>query len=337
MEPLHVETLIIGAGIAGLSCAKRLADSGSDVLVVDKARGSGGRLSSKTITLDDGQQVVFDLGCAGISAKTPIFQDQIKRWQDDGLIESWRKAGDVVEYVGKPRNSMITRYLADQLKTHFSLRIEKLEQQEGRWRAFAKVADLLMPVVVADRVVVATPAEQAASLLPSGHGFFDRIAGVNTLPQWVVAMVTPKQEAAVINQIILSDSLVLWSVVCDSQKPGRQTLQDKCVWQIQLRTDWSAQHCDLTPDDVGKRVFDELYRLTGYHLGVSDYYVHRWLYAAGHRQIVDDADCLWDQERGIGICGDYFNCHESVLLEPRRFGVESALLSGWALATRMVS
>lgn len=55
MEQIHVEALIIGAGMAGLCCATRLVNSGHEVLVVDKARGSGGRLSSKSLTLNDGQ------------------------------------------------------------------------------------------------------------------------------------------------------------------------------------------------------------------------------------------------------------------------------------------
>lgn len=336
MEQIHVGTLVIGSGMAGLSCATKLVDSGRGVLVVDKARGSG-RLSSKSLTLSDGQQIVFDLGCAGIAAQTPMFLQQIQSWQHADLIEPWRKVDGVVEYVGKPRNSMLTRHLADQVKTRFACRIEKLTLQDGQWQAWGREADQLKPLIVADRVVLATPAEQASSLLPSDHTFCAQVSRVATLPQWVVAVVTEETGLAFDEQALLSQSPVLASIVCDSQKPGRQSLPGKTVWQIQLHTDWSAQHRDTEPDQIYQAVLDELYRLIGHRPDISDYYVHRWLYSSGHSQLIDDEECLWDGEQRIGVCGDYFHHPELTSDGVRRFGVESAFLSGRALAARMGS
>ena len=56
---LNTETLIIGAGLSGLSAAQTLVRSGRSVLVVDKGRGVGGRLATRRIgdaTLDHGAQ-----------------------------------------------------------------------------------------------------------------------------------------------------------------------------------------------------------------------------------------------------------------------------------------
>jgi len=47
MEPWDV--VIVGAGISGLTLARLLEDSGRRVLVLDKGRGPGGRVSSKTL------------------------------------------------------------------------------------------------------------------------------------------------------------------------------------------------------------------------------------------------------------------------------------------------
>lgn len=335
MEQIQVETLIIGAGMSGLSCAKALAEAGHQVLVVDKARGSGGRLASKSLALSDGQQLVFDLGCAGFAAQTPMFLQQIQSWQHEGLIAPWRTLEGVVEYVGTPRNSILTRSMADQLTTQFSLRIERLDFQEGRWQAFAQVDGQLMPVIRAAQIVLATPAEQAAALLPPEHAFRSRVASVATLPQWVVAVVSDAIGTVPDEPALLSQSQVIRSIVCDSDKPGRTTLSGNKVWQIQLHTDWSAQHRDARPDDVFQAVLDELHRVSGLRPEISHQHVHRWLYSSGHSQLINDSQCLWDGAGRIGVCGDYFHHPELGSDGVRRLGVESAFLSGRALAARM--
>ncbi|RUA23173.1 FAD-dependent oxidoreductase [Billgrantia gudaonensis] len=52
-------TAIIGAGIAGLACARALQDAGHPVTLFEKARGPGGRMASRhlgTATVDLGAQ-----------------------------------------------------------------------------------------------------------------------------------------------------------------------------------------------------------------------------------------------------------------------------------------
>ena len=43
------KVIIIGAGVAGLTCAKRLIENGFDVSIFDKSRGLGGRMASRRI------------------------------------------------------------------------------------------------------------------------------------------------------------------------------------------------------------------------------------------------------------------------------------------------
>ena len=45
---------VIGAGMAGLSCARHLQEAGCRVTVFDKARGPGGRMSTRR---GDGWQI----------------------------------------------------------------------------------------------------------------------------------------------------------------------------------------------------------------------------------------------------------------------------------------
>jgi renalase len=61
-----VKVAIVGAGIAGLSCALRLQQDGCNVAVLDKGRGAGGRMSTRRIAMPGGEgaggEVAFDHG-----------------------------------------------------------------------------------------------------------------------------------------------------------------------------------------------------------------------------------------------------------------------------------
>ena len=46
-DELIVDVLIIGAGISGLICATELQNSGLQVVLLDKGRRAGGRLSTR--------------------------------------------------------------------------------------------------------------------------------------------------------------------------------------------------------------------------------------------------------------------------------------------------
>lgn len=336
MEENSTETLIIGAGMAGLSCAQMLKSISHACVVLDKARGSGGRLASKSIKNESGQELVFDLGCAGFAAQTPTFLQQIQVWQADGLTQPWRMVKGCYEYVGTPRNSMLTRRMAERLAVRFSTRIEKLTLLDGQWQAYGKADDEYVPLVRARNLVLATPAEQAAALLPEGHPFKSKVSRVATLPQWVIILVTGEVSDVLAYQQKLEQVPMLQSVVCDSQKPGRAVLQGRMIWQLQCRPEWSALHRDDEPAGIYRQVMDQIASMASDLPTVSDYYVHRWLYASGHHHALESDDCLWDAQARLGVCGDYFH-HPELDAKPEwQTGVESAFLSGKALAARMM-
>ena len=70
---------IVGAGIAGLSCALRLQDAEHDVTLFDKGRRPGGRMASKRVTAM-GPSFAFDYGAQHLTARDPDFVAQVARW-----------------------------------------------------------------------------------------------------------------------------------------------------------------------------------------------------------------------------------------------------------------
>lgn len=71
MTPLHVlDVAIVGAGMAGLSCARALVEAGLKVAVFDKARGAGGRMATRR-----GELASFDHGAQYFTARSPDFAE----------------------------------------------------------------------------------------------------------------------------------------------------------------------------------------------------------------------------------------------------------------------
>ncbi|MBR9755974.1 FAD-dependent oxidoreductase [Cobetia sp. 4B] len=175
---------IIGAGIAGLSAATRLAAQGHAVTIFEKARGPGGRLASRRTS-----EGPIDIGAQYFTARDPRFQSALEQWRAADVVATWgerllslgksasdesqwqRLRDDSTRYVASPRMSALSRHLSEQLPAHASLhsetRITRLIAGEGtssgkRWRLEDSHGDHHGPF---DHVVISAPAPQARALL----------------------------------------------------------------------------------------------------------------------------------------------------------------------------
>lgn len=175
---------IIGAGIAGLSAATRLAAQGHAVTIFEKARGPGGRLASRRTS-----EGPIDIGAQYFTARDPRFQSALEQWRAAGVVATWgekllslgkspsdesqwqRLRDDSTRYVASPRMSALSRHLSEQLPAHASLhsetRITRLIADDDtapgkRWRLEDSDSAQHGPF---DHVVISAPAPQARALL----------------------------------------------------------------------------------------------------------------------------------------------------------------------------
>ncbi len=61
-SPQTTDVLVIGAGIAGLSCAYRLKQAGLNVLIVEKSNRVGGSLDSRIYKSANGEEIIYEYG-----------------------------------------------------------------------------------------------------------------------------------------------------------------------------------------------------------------------------------------------------------------------------------
>jgi len=305
---------IIGAGMAGLSCADVLAASGWAVTLFDKGRRPGGRMASRQLETGHGP-ASFDFGAQYFTVRDPGFAAEVARWAEGGFAVRWPEARSDA-WIGVPAMSTVLQHLAAQHEVHFSHHVSGLAREGGRWRLLGEG----MPTGHFDAAVLALPAEQAAPILTLHDFDLARTAlYARSQPCWT-GMFAFEAPLPFGEHTVRDHGLVAWAAR-DSAKPGRSGPES---WVVQATPQWSAAHLEMTPDAIAPHLLDALGAATGAPLPAPiAHSVHRWRYALSAGT---GLGCLWNEAQRIGACGDW-------LLGPR---VECAWVSGRRLADRML-
>jgi predicted NAD/FAD-dependent oxidoreductase len=304
---------IIGAGMAGLSCATALTAAGAQVCVFDKGRGPAGRMATRRMETPLGE-ASFDMGAQYFTVRSPPFAEEVSRWVSSGHVAPWPAAGPEA-WVGTPSMTAPLKVMAEGLDITWNAFVAGFSRDESGWSVHLKDG----AVHAFDAVVVALPAEQATPFLAlTDPSFFKRNALSQTLPCWTALYAFARPLSAT-TPIFRKQGIVSWAAR-NSVKPGRAPLE---TWVVHADHDWSRHHLEEAPEIVADILLDRLRTLTGDRDGPAlAQSAHRWRFALSTSL---GLDCLWNGEIGLGVCGDW-------LLAPR---VESAWVSGSVLAARI--
>jgi predicted NAD/FAD-dependent oxidoreductase len=159
---------IVGAGLAGLSAARRLHAAGEQVVLVDKGRGPGGRMATRRIA-----DATVDHGAQFFTARDPVFATLVQDWMTAGLVREWCRGFDELpdghpRYVVEGGMNALAKHLATGLDLRspamaFGLR-KTGESATPGWAIKLDDASL----IDCDAVVVATPVPQALAIVITG-------------------------------------------------------------------------------------------------------------------------------------------------------------------------
>ncbi|MEN9717668.1 MAG: hypothetical protein RIQ99_546 [Pseudomonadota bacterium] len=305
---------IVGAGMAGLSCAAGLSDIGHEVTLLDKGRGPGGRMSTRRIDTPLGE-VSFDHGAQYFTARDPGFRTQVADWVQRGIVASWPvPAPDA--WVGIPGMNAVIKAMASTQDVRWGVHVDRIERADGQWLVNAgdKQFDGF------DAVLIAVPAEQALPFVSLHDFMMAREAMLaRSQPCWT-GLFTFAQPLPSDHAIIRDCGALGWAARCNA-KPGRSGPEG---WVVQARPEWSTTHIEADPAQVCAHLLAELADALNCAVPAPiTASAHRWRYAMSAGLGLGS---LWNAELGLGVCGDW-------LLGPR---VECAWLSGQDLARRIV-
>ena len=334
---------VIGAGVAGATCAQALMEAGHTVQVFDKARGPGGRLATRRLEwpLDDGAlgRARLDHGAVGFTARSEAFQAFVSQAQAAGCVSPWtpplapdRGRGEegAALYLPVPDMPALSSHLLAGAGTHWSLAVDRLEREGQVWRLSA--GGLTHPEAF-DAVVLAVPPAQAAPLLNRHHEDWARFASLIPMqPCWTLMGVARADDAASTSDrpwalARPAQGPLAW-VIRNDRRPGRVAVDGQAHWVVHARPGWSRLNLEQDAEWVKHQLSTALEVYLGESVRWAHAVVHRWRYAlppaTGHGS-GPSARHWWDGRLGLGVCGDLFGSS----------GVEGAFLSARSLAEAM--
>jgi renalase len=305
---------IVGAGIAGASCAGTLAAAGWEVDVFDKARGVGGRLSTRRL-----EQGWATLGSPFISAKRDPFRSQLRDWARKGWLapvrdilhgranQSWARAQLQNHYTPLIEPSQLVRQMLGTAHLHTSARVTALQPRTIILENGQTMGDY-------DCVICSVPVPQALPLLGALPRLHERLGEVRYRPIWSFLMRWEGGPAA--DVIKFDDHLIDLAV----RQPGGGA----GLWAVHSSHEFAETYLDASQMEASTRAASALMGLLGLPWPVEVEVSHLWRYAKPEASI--GGFWLGDRENRVALIGDGI----------AGAGVERAWESGVRLAQSLV-
>jgi renalase len=342
--PQQQHIAIIGAGIAGIACARTLVQAGHRVTVFEKSASVGGRMATRQtpfgsfdhgvqyFTVRDGRfaralRTVPEL-CRPWSANT------VRVLDEHGLVAAAGLPAREAHWVPSPgMNALALNWalpLADSQSIELQTRVTRIEPDAltpRRWQLRTTGAQDSQHVFSGfDAVLLAIPSPQARLLLQvSGQvkTMVQQIDKVQVAPCWTLMLAFPQaMQPGLItlgpqwNAARSTHHRIAW-LARESSKPGREVIER---WTVQASAAWSQEHLEDDEARVQAKLIKAFSEVTGIRAQPAHAEVHRWLYAQTTHPL--GKSHLWDAKSNIGVCGDWCIGHR----------VEDAFISGLELA-----
>ena len=351
--PLHFA--VVGAGMAGVACARTLLQAGHRVTVFEKSRGFGGRMSTRRTEFGG-----FDHGAQYFTVRDSRFaralltaQAVVRPWSvstvrvldEFGHVLASAPPPTEPHFVAVPGMSGLVHHWAQPLahpELHGDLparavtetRVHHIERDAlhpDQWQLRVEDASGGQQVLGGfDRVLLAIPHLQAHDLLLSSGlapKMRQTLTEVQVAPCWTLMVAYPNAMQPGLttlgpqwNAARSTHHRISW-LARENSKPGRERIER---WTIQASPAWSYKHLEDDAERVKAKLLKGFAEITGIRATPPHAVVHRWRYAQTQKPLGQTH--LFDPALGIGACGDWCLGHR----------VEDAFISGLELALAVI-
>ncbi len=330
----EVACLIVGAGMAGLTAARRLQAAGAQVQLLDKGRGVGGRMATRRIAIGEEATAVCDHGAQFFTVRDARFEGIVRGWVAAGVAREWTRgfadvAGRAREdghprYCGIGGMNGIARHLAAGLDVRVSEQVESIALRETGWRVTTRLFPEGSRTIDADALLLTPPVPQSLALLAAGQiplpdAAREKLAALRYDPCIaVLAALDAPSRLPFPGAMQLNQDPLQW--IADNQRKGTS---DVPAVTIHATPGFSAANWDAPLEATGETLLQAAAPWIGARAVVTQ--VHRWRYS--QPVALHPEPCLFLAEPApLLFAGDAFG-------GPR---VEGAVLSGLAAAEQLL-
>lgn len=304
--------VVIGGGLSGLTAGRKLQEAGHQVTILEKGRGVGGRLASRSVG-----DARFDHGAQYFSAKTPPFQAFVAELLAAGVVKAWTPSEAAhSRYVGVGGMNAIAKYLAQSLTVRSNERAILLEQLASGVRVHTEAGNRYE----ADAVVITSPIPQTIELLERSHvalpsAVAETLGAIEYEPCLaLMAVLNRPSEIPAPGGIKADNQAFGW--IADNQQKGISILPSVT---IHASVAFSREHLDADLNEAAQLLLAaaEVYVPAD---SVVSWQIHRWRYSLAQRR-VDTTHLRFEAPYPVVLAGDAFGIGN----------VEGAYLSGNAV------
>lgn len=349
MSPSKTKNIaIVGAGMAGIACARTLLQAGHRVSLFEQGPTSGGRMATQLSAFGS-----FDVGTQYFTVRDTRFETALKTVP--GLCKPWsansvrvldaqgRVTSDTApareaHWVPAPTMSSLLEQWAAPLKAQGRLlldtgvnRLARDALHPHQWQLATEGSGTAQQVYSGfDAVLLAMPVEPARLLLSTSalaERLTQALGRVQMAPCWTLLLAFPQAMqpglsslGAQWNAARSTHHRIAW-LARESSKPGRGAVER---WTVQASATWSQEHLEDDAARVQAKLHKAFSEITGIRAEPAFIESRRWRFA--QTTVPLGQSHLWDAKSGLGVCGDW-------CLGQR---VEDAFISGLELALAVV-
>lgn len=306
---------IIGAGVAGATCAHTLRDQ-VDCRVFEKSRGIGGRLATRRH-----EDAEWDHGAPYFTARSKAFQAFLQPAIASGQLQTWIPRQTTLEfgqpaykrswfephYIGVPTMKDWLKPRFDRARLTLNTQIDGITGQSGAWFLHAN-GHRFGPF---KWVISTVPLDQSQAI-------FQRLAEMphaEYLCQW--ALLARLEQAPSWSLALAKDSIIE-RLTINSSKPERASPPTLVAT---AQPAWSRDQFDQPHEAIKAKMQAAVESLLDQR--VNPHAVHRWRYA---KVLQPHTERFWlEGSQQLGGCGDWGGNE----------GVEAAFLSAKALTDQL--
>ncbi len=278
---------IIGAGISGCNIYNRLKKQNHNITIFDKARGVGGRLSTKYV--DD---KFIDHGTSSFKVNNSLFKEFC-----DELISNKILIKKDDEYFPLNGINKLCSYLINKNDLIKNQRITKAEFIDNKWSLISEDGNKYDSF---DKLIITIPtpqilqmhinlSENTKNLLNSVS--YDSVATLICYSNNIINLEHPK----------LFESALFSKIINNSKKYNYKKFSS---YVFHTNSEFANSINELSKEKIGKKIYKKIEDLIGVNLDEECYTVpHLWKYGKVKSYLSQD----FIYENSLGICGDYFN------------------------------